>query len=160
VKGKAWHTYAEGIFARWTRRAMGVTHEDKIGPIVAAIPLLLVVAASLFVALRLRASTPIRSENQPLPLHRPGASRFPALLLPLVYLGIGVALPIVVMGRWAAGSTQVNEPLSLATFRESVRLAIELAGDDLAFTLLLGLIVCVTSILVVLPLALAAARRQ
>ncbi|MHC4078840.1 MAG: ABC transporter permease subunit, partial [Planctomycetota bacterium] len=23
VKGKAWHTYAEGIFARWTRRAMG-----------------------------------------------------------------------------------------------------------------------------------------
>src|SRR5690606_4567176 len=58
VKGKAWHTYAEGIFARWTRRAMGVTHEDKIGPIVAAIPLLLVVAASLFVALRLRASTP------------------------------------------------------------------------------------------------------
>src|SRR5690606_13984067 len=85
VKGKAWHTYAEGIFAKWTRRNTGVDHAAVASPIVAAVPLVLIIGLSLLVALRLRGKAP-RGEAHPLPRRRMGGWRWPALLVPLVYL--------------------------------------------------------------------------
>jgi iron(III) transport system permease protein len=38
VKGKTWHTYAEGIFSRWNRRAVGTTFADLQSPLTAALP--------------------------------------------------------------------------------------------------------------------------
>jgi iron(III) transport system permease protein len=159
VKGKNWHTYAEGVFARWTRRATGTDHEDLVSPIVAALPLLVVIAIGLAIALRLRAHTSIDGRRLPLPIRPLGALRWPSLLLPLTYLGAGVVLPVVVMVRWAAGSTQVNTPMSIATLRQSFRLAIDQAGGDLGFTIAVAAAACVVTVLVALPLARAAARR-
>jgi iron(III) transport system permease protein len=107
VKGKTWHTYAEGVFSRWTLRAVGGTHQDQVGAVVAAVPLVALVALSLWLALRLRAHTSIASGFEPLPVRRLGRWRWPALLLPAGYLGAGVGVPVFVMARWAAGSTNV-----------------------------------------------------
>lgn len=103
VKGKTWHTYAEGVFARWTRRMTGTSHEDLVSSIVAAAPLVIVIVVALVVALRLRAHSELRTDFRPLPTRRLGAWRWPALALPIAYLSCGVGVPVVVMLRWAAG---------------------------------------------------------
>ncbi|MHC4514811.1 MAG: ABC transporter permease [Planctomycetota bacterium] len=159
VKGKAWHTYAEGIFARWTRRAMGVGEEDLVGPVIAAVPLVLIIMLALFLALRLRAHSNIRGSFQPLPIRRLQVWRWPALLLPFVYLGCGVGVPVLVMARWAAGSTVVNQPMAFATVRESVGTAIAEAGSDLTYTTAIAAVTVVVLLLVATPLARLAARR-
>jgi len=158
VKGKTWHTYAEGIFGRWTRRATGSTHEDIVGPIVAALPLVAIIAVALAVALRLRAHSSVRGDYRPLPVRRLGKAKWPALLAPLTYLGLGVGVPLVVMARWAAGSTQVKEPMSLMRMRDSFRLAWDQAGGDLTYTLLIGIATTVLLVIVAVPLARRAAQ--
>lgn len=158
VKGKTWHTYAEGVFRRWTRRATGVTEEELASPVVAALPLVLLVAVALAIALRLRAQAS-GDAAQPLPQRDLGRWRFPALALPLAYLGAGVGVPLFVMGAWAAGSTQQLVPMSLELARQSFRNALTQAGGDLAFTVGAGIVTAVVTLAVALPLARVAARR-
>lgn len=160
VKGKTWHTYAEGIFARWTRRALGVEHDDLVGPIVAALPLVLIISVALYAALRLRASSTLRGDLKPLPIRHLGVWRWPALALPVSYLFCGVVLPVVVMTRWAAGSTQVGQGMALAELRVSFRDALFGAGGDLVYTLGIGAGTVVVLLLVSIPLARFAARRM
>ncbi|MBI5853113.1 MAG: iron ABC transporter permease [Planctomycetes bacterium] len=159
VKGKTWHTYAEGVFARWTRRATGTTHEELVAPIVAAVPLVLVIGIALVVALRLRAHSELRSDFRPLPVRSLGRWRIPALRLPLSYLACGVGVPDVVMVRWAMGSPQAREPMSLEFLRRSFRGAIDQTGDDLLYTTLLAVGTTVLLLAVAVPLARLAARR-
>ncbi|MFQ5505601.1 MAG: ABC transporter permease [Planctomycetota bacterium] len=159
VKGKTWHTYAEGIFARWTRRATGVAHEDFVGPVVAAIPLLLIVMVALFCALRLRAHTSVSGESRPLPRRRFGRLRWLALGLPVFYLASGVGVPVLVMGLWAAGSTVVSEPMGFGVLLESFRTAAREAGPDLGYTIAVAAGATLLLLLVTLPLARLAARR-
>lgn len=159
VKGKTWHTYAEGVFARWTRRATGTTHEELVGPIVTALPLVVVIVVALLVALRLRAQSELRTDFRPLPQRRLGRWRIPALLLPLTYLACGVGVPVVVMLRWALGSTQRIEPMSLDRLRRNFRGAIDQAGDDLAYTILLALCATLLLLAVAAPLARLARNR-
>ncbi|MGA0869301.1 MAG: ABC transporter permease, partial [Planctomycetota bacterium] len=140
VKGKAWHTYAEGVFGRWTRRATGVAHEDVVSPIVAAVPLIAITSLALWAALRFRARSMLRSDFRPLPTRTLGKWRLPALLLPVTYLTCGVGVPIFVMTRWAMGSTQTREPMSVDILRRSFRAGLEQSGDDLGYTLLLALL--------------------
>ena len=135
VKGKTWHTYAEGVFARWIRRATGVAHDELVGPVVAAIPLAAILVLALLVALRLRARRTIHGDFRPLPRRHLGSWRWPALALPVVYLGIGVVVPVVTMFRWAAGSTNKTVPMSLDAFRSNFQLAMNEAFDDLSYTL-------------------------
>ncbi len=159
VKGKAWHTYAEGIFAKWTRRNTGVDHAAVASPIVAAVPLVGMILVSLLVALRLRGRAP-RGGAQPLPLRRLGAARWPALLLPGVYLGAGVGVPVAVLGMWSAGSTYVDRPMSFATLSENFRSAFRELGGDLGYTLGVGGATTALLLVVSLPLAWQAARRR
>jgi len=159
VKGKTWHTYAEGIFSQWTRRAMGVTHEQTVGPVVAALPLVLLIVVALVVALRLRAHTTVGGEFQKLPIRRLGPWRWPALLLPAFYLVCGLVIPVLVMGLWAAGSTVINQPMSVGTLGESLGLAIREAGDDLSYTVAIGVATSLLLLMVAVPLARLAARR-
>ncbi|MHC5066630.1 MAG: ABC transporter permease, partial [Planctomycetota bacterium] len=160
VKGKNWHTYAEGVFASWQRRATGVSHEDIAAPIVAALPLVAVIAVALALALRLRAHASMRGDFQPLPLRRLGRCRLPALLWPVMYLGAGVLVPVVVMGLWAAGSTDLTRPMSLDVVRESFRSAFNEAGDNLSFTVLIAACTAFLLVMIALPLARLAARRR
>ncbi|MBL8739018.1 MAG: hypothetical protein JNL12_21510, partial [Planctomycetes bacterium] len=90
VKGKTWHTYAEGILSRWTRRATGTTFAEVQSPIVAALPFVAGLGCLLWAALRLRAQAPERGGVRALPMRPLGRWRRPALLLPLCYLGLGV----------------------------------------------------------------------
>ncbi len=158
VKGKTWHTYAEGVFGRWTRRATGIEHGDLAAPIVAALPLIAIVGIALWAALRLRARTTLRGDLRPLPCRPLGVWRWPALLLPLVYLGAGVGVPVVVMARWGMGSTFVDRPISFATLRENLRLALTESGGNLAYTTAIAAAAMVVVILVALPIAQRAAR--
>ncbi len=158
VKGKTWHTYAEGVFRRWSLRATGMGPQELQSPVVAAVPLVLLIGATLALTLWLRARAGERAA-MPLPTRPLGRWRVPALLLPIVYLGAGVALPVVVMARWAMGSTQVGAPLSLETLRASFHGALTQAGGDLVHTLLVAAAAAVLALGVGLPLARAAARR-
>ncbi len=159
VKGKAWHTYAEGIFSRWTRRAVGTTFEELQSPIVAALPFLLALGCLLWAALRLRAQAPDRGVVQPLPVRPLGAWRWPALLLPATYLGAGVCVPVLVLARWALGSAQAKEPMSLAFAQKSFAKAVDQGLPDLWHSLWLALAVGIVVVLLALPLARQAARR-
>ncbi len=158
VKGKTWLTYAEFVFSRWNLRAMGNAPKDLASPIVAAVPLVAIILIALALALRFRAHSALRGETQPLPVRRLGAWRWPALLLPLVYLTAGVGVPIFVMGRWAMGSTQLNEPMSVEILRTNFQGAIEQSGDDMVRTLTLGVLSALVVLAVAIPLARAAAR--
>lgn len=158
VKGKTWHTYAEGVFRRWSRRAVGVTEDQLASPVVAALPLLLLAAIALAIVLRVRARAS-DAPHTPLPIRPLGRWRWPALTLPLVYLGAGVGVPLLVMGMWAAGSTQQLQPMSLALMQRSFQLAIEQGGDDLGFTIWNGAVTTLLLLLVALPFAHLAARR-
>lgn len=159
VKGKTWHTYAEGIFANWKRRATGVSHEDITAPIVSAVPLVLIVTIALVLALRLRAHSNLRSDTRPLPRRELGAWRFPALLWPMLYLGAGLGVPVVVMGLWAAGSTDLTQPMSLEVLRSSFRVAFTEAQDNMLFTLGVAIATAWVLVVVAVPLARLAARR-
>src|SRR5690606_24881834 len=156
VKGKTWHTYAEVVFRLWTRRALGTSAADLASPIVAALPLLALIATALFLALRLRARAGVHA-SEPLPVRSLGPLRWPALAWPLAYLGLGALLPAVVMARWAAGSTSAA-PMSLATLRRSLSGALTQAGDDLVYTLLVALATALLVVIVALPLARRAGR--
>ena len=158
VKGKTWHVYAEGVFARWTWRNTGADPLFVNAPIVASLPLVALVVAALALALRLRARATLQGDLQPLPVRRLGCRRWPALLLPAAYLGAGLVVPIVVMARWAAGSTQLREPMSWATFARSVNGALEQSGGDLGYTVAVAAAAAVLVVAVGLPLARAAAR--
>lgn len=160
VKGKTWHTYAEGVFSRWNRRAVGTTFADLQSPIVAALPFLAVLGGLLWAALRLRAEAPDRGVVQPLPRRPLGACRWPALLLPLGYLGAGIGVPIVVLARWALGSAQKLEPMSLEFAQKSFQKAVDQGVPDLLHSLWLALGVAVAVVLLALPLARHAARRR
>lgn len=159
VKGKTWHTYAEGIFARWNRRAVGTTFADLQSPIVAAVPFLLTLGLLLWLALRLRATAPDRGVAQPLPLRPLGAWRWPGLVVPLGYLGLGVALPVVVLVRWALGSAQRREPMSLHYAQQSFQKAVDQGLPDYWHSVWLAAGVAVLVALLALPLARQAARR-
>ena len=159
VKGKAWHTYSEGIFSLWTRRMVGTSHADLASPIIAAVPLLLVIAASLAIALALRTRATVGGDFRPLPVRRLGAARWPALLLPVVYLGCGVVLPVITMALWAAGSTQSIEPISLQRLAHSFGLALNEAGPDLGYTAAIGGMTVALLMAVAVPLARQSARR-
>jgi iron(III) transport system permease protein len=160
VKGKTWHTYAEGVFASWTRRATGASHEAIVSPLVASLPLCAVLAVALVLALRLRARTTLRGDAVPLPRRAFGPRlRFCALALPLVYLTAGVAVPVVVMARWAAGSTDAGNALSFARARDSARLALTEAGPDLVYTIGVAAAATAIGLCVAVPLARVAARR-
>ncbi len=158
VKGKTWHTYAEGVFRRWTRRATGATEDELASPVVAALPLILLAAIALAFVLRVRARAS-EGTSTPLPVRPLGRWRWPALALPALYLGAGVGIPILVMGRWAAGSTQQIVPMSLDLARKSFQSAFSQAGGDLRFTMLTGIATALVVLLVALPLARLAARR-
>lgn len=159
VKGKTWHTYAEGIFSRWNRRAVGTTFEDLQSPIVAALPFVVGLACLLWLALRLRAAAPDRGVAQPLPRRPLGAWRWPALLVPTVYLTAGIVVPIVIFVRWALGSAQNKEPMSLAFAQQSYAKAIDQGWDLLVHSVWLALGVALLVVLLALPLARQAARR-
>lgn len=156
VKGKTWHTYAEVVFRLWTRRATGVTGADLASPIVAALPLLLVIGVALFLALRLRARAGVQAAI-PLPVRPLGRVRILALAWPALYLGLGVGLPIVVMIRWAAGSTAAA-PMALETLRRSLGNALSQAGSDLGYTFAIAVATAIVVLLVALPLARRAGR--
>lgn len=159
VKGKTWHTYAEGIFAKWTRRATGSTEADLAAPIVAAVPLVAIILIALAAALRLRARATVRGDFHRLPLRTLGPKlRWVALGLPVVFLGCGVGVPVFVMARWAAGSTDATAPMSFEVFRNSFQNAWTEASGDLGYTLGIGAATAVVTILVALPLARASAR--
>jgi iron(III) transport system permease protein len=160
VKGKTWHTYAEGIFGRWGRRAVGTTFAEVQSPIVAALPFLVGLGCLLWAALRLRASSPDRGVVQPLPVRPLGAWRWPALLLPATYLGLGIVVPVWVLGRWACGSAQRREPMSFQFAQQSFHKAMEEGGDVLRNSLLFAPIVATGVLLLALPLARGAARRR
>ena len=159
VKGKTWHTYAEGVFSRWTRRAVGTTFADLQSPVVAALPFLAGLGGLLWVALRLRAQAPAGGNRTPLPLRPLGRMRWPALLLPIVYLGAGIGIPVVVMARWALGSAQRVEPMSIEFARKSFDKAVDQGLPDLMHSLWLALGVAAVVVLLALPLARASARR-
>ncbi len=157
VKGKTWHTYAEGVFRRWSLRATGVAPEQVQSPVVAAVPLVVVIGVALGLALWLRARAGGRAAV-PLPVRPLGRLRWPALALPMVYLTAGVGLPVVVMARWAMGSTQVVEPMSLERLRQSFALALQQAGHDLGTTVLVAVAAALLCLGWGLPLAWSAAR--
>jgi len=159
VKGKTWHTYAEGVFSRWTRRAVGTTFADMQSPIVAALPFIAGLGGLLWVALRLRAQAPDRGTRTPLPVRTLGAWRWPATLLPLTYLSAGIGIPVVVMARWALGSAQRNEPMSLEFARKSFQKAVDQGLPDLMHSLWLAIGVAILVVLIALPLARQSARR-
>jgi iron(III) transport system permease protein len=160
VKGKTWHTYAEGIFSKWTRRNMGLDAVSVQSPIVASLPLVAIIAVSLAAALHLRGRSARDGDASPLPVRALRAWRWPALLLPVAYLGAGVGVPVVVMARWAAGSTRVGEPLSFQRFLASLRGAVEQAGDDLTRTVWIAALATLLLLVVAVPLARFAARRH
>lgn len=159
VKGKTWHTYAEGIFSRWSRRAVGTTHAELQSPIVAALPFLAALACMLWAALRLRASSPDRGVTRPLPVQSLGKMRWPALLLPMTYLAAGVCLPLFVLTRWVLGSAQAREPMGIDYARESFAKAMDQGWPDMMHSLYLGLGVAVLVVLLAIPLARQSARR-
>lgn len=159
VKGKTWHTYAEGIFARWNRRNVGTTFAELQSPIVAALPFLAALGFLLWAALRLRAQAPDRGVVKPLPVRPLGAWRWPALLLPVAYLGAGVVVPVVVLARWVLGSAQKREPMSLAYAQESFAKAVDQGVPDLLHSVWLALGVAAAIVLLALPLARQSARR-
>ena len=158
VKGKTWHTYAEAVFADWKRRATGSTHEDITAPIVSAVPLVLIIVVALALALRLRAHSNLRAPR-PLPVRRLGSVRFAALLWPLIYLAAGIGVPLFVMGRWAAGSTDLTQPMSMSVVRESFQTAFVEANDNLTFTMKVAAATAFVLVAVAVPLARVAARR-
>lgn len=160
VKGKEWHTYAEGVFSRWSRRVAGADAAALGSPAVAAIPLVLLIAASLALALKLRGSATVEGDFAPLPARPLGRLRYAALLVPAVYLGATVGVPLYVMGAWSAGSTRADGGLSAARSLESFRLAVREAGGDLSYTLLLGAGAAAITLAVALPVAWLAARRR
>ena len=121
--------------------------------------LVIIVVVALWLAMRLRARTDLRSDRRPLPVRKLGGWRFPALLLPTVYLGAGVLLPVIVMGRWAAGSTNLKEPMSFGVMRDSFYAAFEQSSEDLAYTMKIALVAAVGLELVAAPLARRSARR-
>jgi iron(III) transport system permease protein len=159
VKGKTWHTYAEGIFARWTRRAVGTTFAELQSPIVAALPFIAALGALLWAALRLRAEAPDRGVVRPLPMRPLGALRWPALLIPIVYLGAGIVLPLAVLGRWVLGSAQKREPMSLEYAQQSFAKAMDQGLPDLLHSVWLAFAVALLVLLLALPLARQSARR-
>lgn len=160
VKGKTWHTYAEGIFSKWTRRAAGVDHAALASPIVAALPLVLILVVALLAALRLRGRGTMAGQARPLPIRQLGWLRYAGLLLPMVYLGAGVGVPVLMMGAWSAGSTNVNVAPSVARAIASAREAMGEAGGDLGYTLAIGAWTTLLLLAVALPLAWFAARRK
>lgn len=160
VKGKTWHTYAEGVFARWNRRAVGTTFEELQSPIVAALPFVASLGCLLWAALRLRAHAPDRGVVKSLPRRPLGAWRWPALLPPLLYLAAGVALPLFVLGRWTMGSAQKLEPMGLDYARQSFAKAMDQGLPQLLNSLWLALAVAAAVVLLALPLARGAARRR
>jgi len=160
VKGKTWHTYAEGIFSRCTRRATGATHTDVVSPIIAALPLVAITATALGCSLALRARGTITGIFRDLPVRQLGSLRLPALLLPAAYLFCGVVVPILVMAMWAAGSTQFSTPISAASFVHSLQLAFAEAGSDIVYTAGLSALSACILIAVAVPLARQAARRS
>lgn len=159
VKGKTWHTYAEGVFSRWTRRAVGTTFADLQSPIVAALPFIAGLGGLLWLALRLRAQSPDRGTATPLPVRTLGAWRWPALLLPATYLGAGIGIPVIVMARWALGSAQRAQPMSIEFARQSFAKAIDQGLPDLLHSLWLAIGVAALVVLLALPLARLSARR-
>ena len=159
VKGKTWHTYAEGIFSRWTRRAVGTTFADLQAPIVAALPFLAALVCLLWAALRLRAHSPDRGVLRPLPVQPLGRWRAPALLVPLLYLGGGIGVPLLVLSRWALGSAQRRVPMSLEYLRGSFRKAVDQGLPDLGHSVWLALAVAALVVLLAIPLARQSARR-
>lgn len=159
VKGKTWHTYAEGVFSRWNRRAVGTTFADLQSPIVASIPFFLALTGLLWAALRLRSHAPDRGTVQPLPVRSLGGWRWPALLLPIAYLGAGIGVPVVVLGRWVLGSAQRAEPMSIDFARRSFQKAVDQGLPVLQNSVWLGLAVALLVVLLALPLARIAARR-
>jgi iron(III) transport system permease protein len=159
VKGKTWHTYAEGVFSRWNRRATGTTFADLQSPIVASLPFFVALACLLWAALRLRAKAPDRGVALPLPVRSLGAWRWPALLLPLAYLGAGIGVPVVVLGRWVLGSAQRAEPMSIAFAQKSFAKAVDQGLPVLQNSVWLAAGVALLVVLLALPLARASARR-
>lgn len=159
VKGKTWHTYAEGIFGRWTRRATGTTFAELQSPIVAALPFVACLGCLLWAALRLRAQAPDRGVVRPLPVRALGAWRWPALAVPAVYLGAGIGVPVVVLARWVLGSAQRREPMSLQYAQESFAKAVDQGLPDLLHSVWLALGVAAFVVLLALPLARQSARR-
>jgi len=158
VKGKNWLTYAEGIFSRWNLRTQLGDHVAVSAATVASLPLVLLIALVLGLALRLRGQATIRGDFRPLPVRALGAWRWPALLLPLGYIAFGVAMPLVAMMRWAAGSTRFEHPLSAHRLGESFRGAVHQASDDLGNTVLVGGLTVALGLCVAIPLARLAVR--
>ncbi|MBL8755406.1 MAG: iron ABC transporter permease [Planctomycetes bacterium] len=159
VKGKTWHTYAEGIFSRWTRRAVGTTFAELQSPITAALPFLACLGCLLWAALRLRAHAPDRGVVKALPVRALGAWRWPALLLPVGYLLVGIGMPVLVLTRWVLGSAQKLEPMSLDYARQSFQKAMDQGLPDLLHSVWLALAVGTVVVLLALPLARQSARR-
>lgn len=159
VKGKTWHTYAEGIFGRWTRRAVGTTFAELQSPIVAALPFIACLGCLLWAALRLRAKAPDRGVVRPLPVRALGALRWPAVLLPVGYLLAGIGVPVFVLARWVLGSAQKREPMSLEYAQQSFAKAVDQGLPDLLHSVWLALAVAALVVLLALPLARQSARR-
>ena len=159
VKGKTWHTYAEGVFSRWTRRAVGTTFAELQSPIVAALPFVACLGCLLWAALRLRAQAPDRGVVRPLPVRALGRWRWPALLVPAAYGIAGIGVPVVVLARWVLGSAQQKEPMSLAYAQQSFAKAVDQGVPDLLHSVWLAVAVAVLVVLLALPLARQSARR-
>lgn len=159
VKGKEWHTYAEGVFSRWTRRAVGADAVAIGSPAVAAIPLVALIGVALFFALRLRAGATVAGDFRPLPERTLGRLRYPALLAPVAYLTAGVLVPLFTMASWSAGSTRANDNPSLEMALASFRLAVREAGDDVVYTIAIGGAAAILGLLVALPIATFSASR-
>jgi iron(III) transport system permease protein len=159
VKGKTWHTYAEGIFSRWIHRNTGTTFAELQSPIVAAIPFVAGLGCLLWAALRLRTNAPDRGVVRPLPLRPLGAWRWPALLLPVGYLAAGIGVPVVVLGRWVLGSAQKREPMGLEYAQASFAKAMDQGLPDLLHSVWLAAAVGGAVVLLALPLARQSARR-
>lgn len=160
VKGKAWHTYAEGIFSRWSRRAVGTTFTELQSPIVAALPFLAALGFLLWAALKLRAQAPDRGVVRQLPVRPLGASRWPALCVPLSYLGAGIGVPVVVLTRWALGSAQKREPMGLQYAQQSFAKAVDQCMSHLWNSVWLAIGVAALVVVLALPIARHAARRR
>ncbi|MEO0478558.1 MAG: hypothetical protein AAF196_03670 [Planctomycetota bacterium] len=160
VKGKTWITYAERVYGLWGKSAIGVDRRDLLSPIIASLPLVLLILTALFAALQLRARTDLRSDPAPLPTRSLRRLRPVGVLTCVAFLGVSLIVPLVVMVRWGMGSTQKVEPMSIARLQRSFEQAYDQDLSAVVNSLTLGVFVAITLVLFAWPLARATARRR
>ncbi|MEZ5989065.1 MAG: hypothetical protein R3F30_08070 [Planctomycetota bacterium] len=142
VKGKPWRVYSEAVFLKWSV-------PDLPGSLRSAeatafsVPLIAVCAVFAWLCLRARrrgSLVTLAGDFRPLPVRRLGRWRWPALLLALAPVTLGLVVPTWRMAAWTAGAT-ANKPMGLDVVKQSFRMAWADWGGNLGYTLLVAALV-------------------